>query len=110
MKNRDLKNLLNRGAAALETPQDLNEQERKDLAEDLTAAAKGLEAVDGQGNVDLWYDNSIQFPRLLAEIVATQDKLDLPALAESMDVTVEEINELLDRAQREWEVIKIENT
>ena len=52
-----------------------------------------------------WENNNIQFPRLLAEIVATQDKLDIPALAESMDLTVAEVNELFDRAQLAWEKI-----
>ena len=52
-----------------------------------------------------WKNNGIQFPRLLAEIVATQDNLDIPALATSMDLTVEEVNELFDRAQLAWEEI-----
>jgi hypothetical protein len=54
---------------------------------------------------DLWEDNSIQFPRLISEIVATQD-LDLDALAESMDLEVEQIKELMNRAQEEFETIK----
>jgi hypothetical protein len=53
----------------------------------------------------LWLDDGIQFPRLLCEIVATCD-LDLNALAESMDLTVAEVNELLDRADRAWERTK----
>lgn len=52
-----------------------------------------------------WDDNSIQFPRLIAEIVATQE-LDLPALAASMDLTVGGINELFDRADFAWEQVK----
>jgi len=59
---------------------------------------------------ELWEDNSIQFPRLLAEICATveiSDK-DWEALKESMDLSTEEINELFDRAQEEWEEIKAE--
>lgn len=54
----------------------------------------------------MWENNSVQFPRLLAEISATQDNLDIPALAESMDLTVEEVNELFDRADAAWERIK----
>lgn len=54
----------------------------------------------------LWENNSIQFPRLLAEICACQDDLDLNALADSMDLEVEEVCELLYRAQDEWEEIK----
>lgn len=53
-----------------------------------------------------WHNNAVQYPRLLAEIVATQDSLDLDALAESMDLTREEVAELFDRAQDEWEDIK----
>lgn len=52
-----------------------------------------------------WLNNAIQFPRLLAEIAATQS-LDLQALAESMDVTIEELNDLFDRANNAWEDIK----
>lgn len=51
---------------------------------------------------DLWSRNEIQFPRLLSEIVATQD-LNIPAIAESMDLSVPDVNQLLDRAQVAWE-------
>lgn len=53
-----------------------------------------------------WQNNGIQFPRLLAEILATQDGLDMAALAASMDLSVEEVAELFDRANQEWEDIK----
>lgn len=56
---------------------------------------------------DVWEDDSVQFPRLLAEIAATQDKLDIPALAQAMDLSTEEVGELFDRAQDEWERVKI---
>lgn len=39
-QSRDLTNLLNRAAAALETPADLTDQERQELIEDLTSAAE----------------------------------------------------------------------
>jgi hypothetical protein len=52
-----------------------------------------------------WKDNSIQFPRLLAEIIATQE-LDIPALAESMDLTEHDVLHLFDRAEIEWQEIK----
>lgn len=42
MKTRDLLNLLNRAAAALETPKDLTPKERAELIEDLLHAAKSL--------------------------------------------------------------------
>lgn len=54
-----------------------------------------------------WDNNAIQFPRLLAEIMATQEKLDMPALAESMDISIDELNELFDRAHQAWELIKV---
>jgi len=50
-----------------------------------------------------WDDNSLQFPRLLAEIMATQDNLDITALAEAMDVEEEDVVELMHRAQKVWE-------
>lgn len=53
----------------------------------------------------VWEDNRIQFPRLISEIMATQF-LDLEQLAESMDLTIDEVNELFDRASEEWESIK----
>lgn len=58
--------------------------------------------------MNLWNDNSIQFPRLLAEIAAT---CDIPItqqreLCESMDITLEELDELFERAQDAWERIK----
>jgi hypothetical protein len=53
-----------------------------------------------------WESNAIQFPRLLAEIMATQENLDIPALAESMDLTIDEVGELFDRAHEAWEVTK----
>lgn len=65
---------------------------------------------DGGNNfrepADVWENNSVQFPRLLAEIAATQDQLNLPALAEAMDVTPQQVSELFDRAQAQWEVVK----
>lgn len=53
-----------------------------------------------------WNNDAIQFPRLLCEIIATQDNLDIQALAESMDLTVGQVNELFDRANTAWESIK----
>jgi len=49
-----------------------------------------------------WQNNGVQFSRLLAEIMATQE-LDLNSLANSMDLSVDEINELFDRANQAWE-------
>lgn len=51
-----------------------------------------------------WADDAVQFPRLLAEVYATQD-LDWAALAASMDLTEAEVRSLFERAEREWERI-----
>ncbi len=53
-----------------------------------------------------WNKNSVQFPRLLAEINATQENLDENALADAMDITIAELDELFDRAGIAWERIK----
>lgn len=53
-----------------------------------------------------WNDNLVQFARLLCEVVAIQDNLDIPGLAESMDLTQEDVLVLLDRANTEWERAK----
>lgn len=51
---------------------------------------------------DPWDRDDIQFPLLLAEISATQDRLDLKALADSMDLSVDDVIELLERAHVAW--------
>lgn len=55
-----------------------------------------------------WQHNAIQFPRLIAELEAqgafTQEAMEF--LAESMDLTYEEIFELIDRACAEWDRAK----
>ena len=61
-----------------------------------------------------WEDNSIQFPRLIAEAEAAgiwSDACDmhgagtsaLEDMAASMDLDVSEVFELISRAQKEWE-------
>lgn len=57
---------------------------------------------------DLWLDDSVQFPRLIAEILATQP-LDFGALCGSMDLEPAELHNLLDRADTAWERAKLEN-
>lgn len=55
----------------------------------------------------IWKDNSIQFPRLLAEIGSLIDSGQLwEELKESMDINDIELNELFDRAEIEWQKIK----
>ena len=57
-----------------------------------------------------WNNNKIQFPRLLAEIASSSALTDevMSELRESMDLSNDEINELFDRAQNEWNRIKEE--
>lgn len=53
-----------------------------------------------------WDRNDIQFPRLIAEINATQDGLNFEALADSMDLSIEEVQSIFERADQAWESIK----
>ena len=50
-----------------------------------------------------WQRNEIQFPRLLAEIMAAGaiDENASTAICQSMDLQTEELRELFDRAQTE---------
>lgn len=59
-----------------------------------------------------WEDNAIQFPRLLSEIAGavTISEDDWLLLCESMDLSQDEVRELFNRAQAEWENIKNELT
>jgi len=57
-----------------------------------------------------WNDNSIQFPRLIAELQMaggfTEEIIKLLAL--SMDLEIERVYEIIDRACREWDDIVAE--
>jgi len=54
-----------------------------------------------------WQDDSVQFPRLLAEIHASGlTRNQYHDLEASMDLTSVEIDELLERAENAWETIK----
>lgn len=64
--------------------------------------------------MDLWNNDPVQFARLLSEIAATQDTLDIPALdipalAEAMDLDISDVVELFDRANAAWETHKSAN-
>lgn len=51
-----------------------------------------------------WGDDSIQFPRLLAEIYAAGvDRETMKAVAVSMDLTTAEVETLFVRAEKAWE-------
>lgn len=57
-------------------------------------------------NRQLWLDNETQFARLLSEIMATQDHLDVAALAEEMDLEEGDVINLFERAEQHWEAAK----
>jgi len=80
---------------------------RRLVAQQGDGVEPGADALEEQWSAGpyAWKDDSIQFPRLLSEIAATQD-LDMEALAESMDLEVADVNELFDRADRLWELAK----
>jgi len=64
----------------------------------------------GKGNrVDMWELDHIQFPRLLSEIMATQDNIDWKSLCDSMDIDRKHVVQLFERAQlvHEWNVDNI---
>ena len=55
---------------------------------------------------DPWGDNSIQFPRLLAELqMVDAIRDDLSEVCESMDLPLHRVHELLARAQTMWDDI-----
>lgn len=54
-----------------------------------------------------WANNDIQFPRLLAEInAAGLTSSQYKDICDSMDLTIGDINEILDRAEETWRLIK----
>lgn len=61
---------------------------------------------DPKANTDLWSLDSIQFPRLLAEIyMVGLDRHQTQELCESMDISKEELKELFERAEKTWTAI-----
>lgn len=57
---------------------------------------------------DKWLNNEIQFPRLIAELEATGAFTNavLRDVSEEMDLRVDDVCSLIDRAQKEWDEIK----
>ena len=56
---------------------------------------------------DMWFNDRVQFPRLLAEINAVGlTDAQVKAVAESMDVNVSMVRDLLRRAERALDRIK----
>ena len=58
-----------------------------------------------------WKNNAIQFARLIAELASaggfTEEVSEY--LCESMDVTMDELDDIVSRAQEEWDKIKAKN-
>ena len=53
---------------------------------------------------DLWKNNAVQFPRLLAEIRAMGlTRIQYDELQAEMNLSRDEIDELLERAETEWQ-------
>jgi hypothetical protein len=55
-----------------------------------------------------WENNSIQFPRLIAEMEAAgffEQSENLNALLESMDLEMDDLAELIERASTVWDSI-----
>lgn len=52
-----------------------------------------------------WDNDEIQFPRLISEILATQD-INYELLGASMNLTADQVKELFTRADQKWEMIK----
>lgn len=56
---------------------------------------------------DNWNNNIIQFPRLISELNAVGlDEINWKDLCESMGLEKDQIQELIDRAEKEWIRIK----
>jgi hypothetical protein len=58
---------------------------------------------------DYWDRDDVQFPRLLAEIKAvglTAEQLE--GLRKSMDLSSEQVVEILDRAEETWDALKVD--
>lgn len=60
----------------------------------------------GDNGIYPWNDDLTQFARLLCEIRATQENLDVDDLCLEMDLDVARIEELFDRAHKVWETAK----
>lgn len=98
MKSSDLASLLRRGAAAIETPGDLTDDEIDHVIEDLCVAADELE-----GRGDLWDNDHIQFARLISEgealgIFSSGDAWE--QIKGAMDLENDELGDLISRAQK----------
>lgn len=74
----------------------------------LEAIMAGMGCTDYEvlGQVELWEDDSIQFPRLISELNAFISDHHFEQVGESMDLTVGEVYEIVDRADKAFQEIK----
>jgi hypothetical protein len=79
---------------------------REDKAEmNLPLGGNWIEA--NKSSDPLWEHDSVQFPRLISEIMASGVSEGLwDDLLTSMDLESDQLSELFDRAQEHWEAIK----
>lgn len=92
---------------ALATSMDLE----VDQVSELLDRAKAYQAAGAAGqpvDVDdcsVWEKDSVQFPRLIDEVMATQE-FDILALVKAMDCSRIEVDALIDSAREDWDAIK----
>jgi hypothetical protein len=58
---------------------------------------------------DVWDNDQIQFPRLLAEVNALITDDELSRIEASMDLTTKQVEQLFDRAEKAWERIRMDH-
>lgn len=56
----------------------------------------------------IWERNEVQFPRLLSEAAMVLTTEQYEEIAQSMDLTLDEVTSLFERAERAWDNIKKE--
>jgi hypothetical protein len=67
---------------------------------------RALKAESQKETTEAWDDNTIQFARLLCELVANNATLNLEDVAEGMDLELAQVLSLFDRAVDVWESAK----
>ena len=86
-------------ALAAEHGQDIDD----DVLNDLTHHVADVPGIEPR---PLWDNDLVQFARLLDEIRATQDGLDYGLLCGEMDLDLDEVSALFDRAEAVFEASK----
>jgi hypothetical protein len=71
------------------------------MSEDTKAGWVAIDPLDA-----LWDDDKVQFARLLCELVANNENLNLEEVAGEMDLSVSDVAEILERAVGVWEGAK----